>query len=204
MLLEALEYALKQVPPNTEGTIFEFGVASGITYLQLAQAIRQNEAINLVGFDSFQGLPKEADGVWTHAWHSAGEHAFVLRHVEEKLLEAGLYYDPRFKIVPGWFAESLKSEPALSIVQDVKHLLLVNIDVDLYISTIQLLDYCLPAMRKGTVLYFDDWKDPRFEHPDTWGEHRAWEEWSAVHPQIEATTVRVGENNERYMVITNV
>ena len=43
------------------------------------------------------------------------------------------------------------------IFYSLSSLIFVNVDVDLYISTIQLLDFIKPLMRPGMIIYWDDW-----------------------------------------------
>jgi hypothetical protein len=66
----------------------------------------------------------------------------------------------------------------------------------------ELLDFVGPLLRPGVVLYWDDWKDPHDDHPGEWGEHLAWERWTAAHPEVKAETVEVNAMNQRIMVIT--
>ena len=67
-----------------------------------------------------------------------------------------------------------------------------------------MLDYIHPILQLGTVLYFDDWKDPRYDYQtESWGEHRAWNEWSQK-TKVEAETIKIGVANERFMVISHV
>lgn len=187
------------------GTVLEFGVASGNTFVQLAKSIKDNQLeINLIGFDSFKGLPEEAEGVWRPGWHMKGEFEFGQQHVNSKMMKAGLSADNRFKLVSGFYEQSLKSQEAILLRSEIDCLLFVNIDVDLYVSTKQLLDYIRPVLQVGTVLYFDDWKDPAYDYiQEPWGEHRAWAEFSARNPEVQAENVRIGSSNERYKVITH-
>lgn len=207
MLLHAFQYALQKNGSNCQDdtAIFEFGVAGGTTYMQLANEIlRRKLKTKLVGFDSFEGLPHEDPNVWRPDWHAKGEHAFTIDHVLHKMHDAGIDQNPQFDVVAGFYEDSLKTDHAIELRSKIKHLMLVNIDVDLYISTMQLLDYCLPVMGRGTVLYFDDWKDPRYTQTEPWGEHRAWDEWTQAHPNVMWQTIRVGANNERYVEISGV
>ena len=204
MLIDAFNHALRNGAQEGD-FIFEFGVASGTTYIQLATRIAaHNYPVKLIGFDSFQGLPKEAEGVWRHNWHVEGEFAYSVKDVENRLALAGLLCDDRFWFVHGFYDWSLKQPKAIDMRSHVKRLLLINIDVDLYISTCQLLEYCLPVLGPGTVLYFDDWKDPTHRGNGEWGEHRAWREFTEAYPNIQYKTIKIGSANERFMEIEAV
>ena len=62
---------------------------------------------------------------------------------------------------------------------------IVNIDCDLYESTVQVLDFLTPLVVDGTTIYFDDWfyysGNPRK------GERGAFNEWLLHHPEFTAT-----------------
>jgi hypothetical protein len=206
MLGFAYDTAIARWDRATPGTVFEFGVASGTTYTWMAQQIHARQLpITLVGFDSFQGLPEEAEGVWKPPVHQAGVFAYGAEHVERRLHDAGLAGDPRFKLISGFYSESLVSEGALAVRAAVKNLLLVSVDCDLYISTAQLLAYVRPILRVGTLLHFDDWKSPEFDHiEEPWGEHRAWAEFLAANPSLRAETLRVGQMRDRCLRVTAV
>lgn len=201
VFIKGLQHAWSLAPKDRECTIFEFGVASGNTFLQLAKFIQDKPNVNLVGFDSFAGLPKETEGVPLPKWHVEGEHAFSINHVANRLREEKIDGFPKIRLISGFYEASLKSWEAIDALEGTDHLMFVNIDVDLHKSTLELLDYCRPLLRTGTVLYFDDWKDPTYDFDEPWGEHRAWAEWSDRHPEIECKTVLIGHNNERYLMI---
>lgn len=206
MLGSAFNYALKNWDHKGVGSIFEFGVASGTTFAWMAGKIYELcVPIVLVGFDSFAGLPDEAEGIWRPPVHQVGGFAYGREHVERKLRERNLAGDYRFQLVSGFYSESLKGEEAIRVRKATRNLLLVTVDSDLYISAMQLLDYIKPVLRVGTVLHFDDWKSPEYDDiTEPWGEHRAWAEWSAANPSVKAETIEISKMNDRYMVVTQV
>lgn len=175
-------------------TVFEFGVFQGDTYSWMAeQVIAKHPYTVLVGFDSWQGLPPESDGVWRPDRHAQGQFSttkdVVLRRVPQN--------DPRFQFVDGFFDQSLTPE----LRERFSNLIFVNIDVDLHLSTIQLLDWIKPLLRPGVVLYFDDWKDPQDKFSGKWGEHLAWEQWTQNNPDVVWREVEVNEWNQRTLQI---
>jgi len=201
LLKFGLDLAISRVARDVKNpVVYEFGVASGITYAWIAGVLAARlPRCYLVGFDSFQGLPEETEGVWRHGWHCKGEHAYGIEHVQQRLKEKNLER-PEFKLFSGFYEESLKRHDVMEDRSNYDSLLLVNIDVDLHRSTLELLDFVKPLLKPGTLLYFDDWKDPTHKGVGEWGEHRAWREWTEENP-IDWITVKIGGANERILEI---
>jgi hypothetical protein len=151
----------------------------------------------LIGFDSWQGLPPESQGVWSPDRHAAGLYQADKQIILDGLRNRGLANDTRFRLVDGFFSDSLTD----SLCAEIQNLIFVNIDVDLYISAKQVLNFVTPLIRKGVVIYFDDWKDPIDKYEGKWGEHLAWEEWTAEHPNFQHEMIATNEYNQRYMEI---
>lgn len=186
------------------GTCLEFGVYTGGTFAWQAERIKKDHpSSHLVGFDSWQGLPREAEGEWAPERHSQGRYASTKDVVLARLSSAGMKDDPRVELVDGFFNESLTPELQKEL-KDRPGLIFVNIDVDIYSSTIELLDFVKPLLRPGVILYWDDWKDPRALHDGDWGEHKAWKDWSLRNPDVLAEDLEVNPLNQRSMIITRV
>lgn len=153
----------------------------------------------MIGFDSWQGLPAETDGVWTADRHAVGQYAAPKDEVKSKLDALGITEaDKRFRLVDGFYSESLTPEVAATCGP----LTFVNIDVDIHSSTIELLDFIGPKLRPGVILYWDDWKDPRDHAGEDWGEHLAWNEWLAKQTGISVKTIEVNPVEQRSMLVT--
>lgn len=141
------------------GTCLEFGVASGRTYIwQASQMITKFKNSTLVGFDSWEGLPEEAQGIWRPDRHREGQFSFPKSCVENILQIIDGYEEnkDRFRFVDGFYHDSLRDE----VRKTINNVIFINIDVDIYISTLQLLGFVKPLLQKGTILYWDDWLDP--------------------------------------------
>jgi hypothetical protein len=119
----------------------EFGVFRGESIRWWAQALR-NPNSHLHGFDSFEGLP-ECGGPWEKG--QFGVHG-VIPEVP----------DPRVRFFKGWFSQTLRD-----YVPPAHETLVINIDVDLYSSSTEVLSAAGPWLRTGTFLIFDD-----FHHLD--------------------------------------
>jgi hypothetical protein len=118
----------------------EFGVWQG-TSLRRWCKLLQNPDSSLHGFDSFEGLPEDWDA-------RRPQGTFDVRGALPK------FDDPRVVLHKGWFNETL---PAFALPEHDR--LVINVDADLYSSTIYVLDQLRDAMRPGTVIIFDEFCD---------------------------------------------
>lgn len=148
---DTLTAALEAAP--SAGLYLEFGVSTGGS---LRQITGHAPAASVYGFDSFQGLPEH--------WRSgfpAGAFA-----------TDGLPDVPGAELVVGWFDQSL---PAF-LADHPGDVAFLHVDVDLYSSTVTVLDLLEPRLRVGTVVLFDEYFNfPGWEKH----EHRAWTEFVA-------------------------
>lgn len=124
----------------------EFGVADGRT-TRFWSGLLNNSQAKLHGFDSFEGLPT--------AWRLGGG------------LEAGHFStggtvphisDPRVRFFKGWFSDTLSH-----YAWPAHDRLVVNVDADLYSSTVTVLDAVESHLQPGSVLYFDEFHHPADE-----------------------------------------
>jgi hypothetical protein len=117
------------------------------------------------GFDSFEGLPEEANGValecnaWLPGSFSAADQfgAYTFGEVRHKIFEyLGPKHAAQTRLIKGFFSDSLTS--TLKEDKGMRPALLVDVDVDLYISAVQCLDWMLSEglIVVGTVIYYDD------------------------------------------------
>jgi len=114
----------------------EFGVAYGDSMRFWASELSHPEAV-LHGFDSFEGLP-ESGGPWKKG-------QFASRGVVPQV------GDDRVKFYKGWFSETL---PTYTVPEH--EALVINMDADLYSSTIYVLRALRDHIRMGTFIYFDE------------------------------------------------
>jgi hypothetical protein len=100
-----------------------------------------NPHSNLHGFDSFEGLPEYWNG------RNPKGHFGVEGRVPQ-------LDDPRVTFFKGWFQDTLpKYEPPPFDT------LVLNIDCDLYSSTIYVLNTLRALIKPGTYVYFDEFYD---------------------------------------------
>jgi len=175
MIYNVIQLAQESFPDG--GTILEFGIGPGGSYIQLASKILEGWSCKLIGFDSFQGLPKEVENVWIRPEWKEGAYSHPQSFTENALEYMGITLpDERFKFVGGWFKDTLTKE----LQQSIKNVILINVDVDLYVSTVLVLNFIRPLLQKGTIVYFDDWVQPQ----ENCGERLAFEQWIMENPEI--------------------
>jgi len=186
-----------------EGDYLEFGVFRGESFRNAIRAAQQGYRATKEGrfpgrffaFDSFQGLPAVAsmgDGVNPYA---PGEFATAQAVFEKNLGKLRERYP--VEIVAGWFDATLT--PATAERLHLCRAAFVNIDCDLYESTVPVLNFVTPLLQTGTILYFDDWFSYRasMDH----GEARAAREWLARHPEMRLVDYRnIGITGKMFVV----
>ena len=74
---------------RSAGTIMEFGVGVGRTFEYLAKNKRRPDV--LIGFDAFQGLPAEAEGIWPPIREEVDPESLVIlmRVIRQRLARVG-------------------------------------------------------------------------------------------------------------------
>jgi len=158
---------LKNLPG---GSLMEFGVLNGSCMRRILKGAADNNYWfdHVYGFDSWSGLPKEKEGEWENPDWKAG--AFSLKQdIDVKTDEECITYVtnriyeflsddtiPPLTFYSGFFTESLTRERGEKLTGKVSYL---HVDVDLYISTAQCLDWVFThkVLLPGCVVRYDDW-----------------------------------------------
>ena len=154
--------------------LYTFGVYTGASlkfWLEQFSALKTSHG-PMWGFDSFEGLPEETEGMalecnaWLPGSFSAadqfGEYSFagVKGKIEAYL---GEEHAAKMRWVKGFFSDSLT--PTLKSESGMKPALMIDVDVDLYVSAYQCMDWMLANGLMvgrgadgeiGTVVYYDD------------------------------------------------
>jgi Methyltransferase domain len=130
--------ALSKISGN-KPLYLEFGVYAGRSMRWWSQHLPQQGA-NLIGFDSFEGLPED----WRPGF-SAGQFATG---------QPPRIDDQRVSFQVGWFDDTL---PKFQVPDHDQ--LIINIDSDLYSSAATVLQWAEPYFQPGTLIYFDEFAD---------------------------------------------
>lgn len=167
----------------------EFGTYQGRSFTAFFRAAEKYglNDMRFFGFDSFEGLPetpscpppreqdhKTALRAGNYAC-SEGEFRDILMRNEVDM--------SRVKLIPGLYNQSLTE--SLKTELSIESAGIVNVDCDLYESTVDVLSFVTGYLRNGTLLLFDDWL-AYGGHPAR-GEQRACREWLEANPQIHLT-----------------
>jgi hypothetical protein len=122
----------------------EFGVFRGDSMRYWSRRLRNPHA-KLHGFDSFEGLPE--------AWNIDSPQGHFSTNGAIPMIE-----DPRVRFYKGWFNETL---PGYQVLPHER--LALDMDADLYSSTIYVLKTLKPFIVPGTYIYFDEFADKQNE-----------------------------------------
>ena len=190
---------------DVEGDYLEFGAFRGESFRNAMRAAHQVYRATparrfpgrFIAFDSFAGLPPVAttgDGVNPYR---EGEFAASQASFEQAVGKLRNRFP--IEVVPGWFADTLNRQTAERL--GLQRAAFVNVDCDLYESTVPVLEFITPLLQTGTIVYFDDWFSYRGSMAH--GEARAAREWLTRHPDIQLVEYRnVGITGK--MFVTNV
>ena len=124
---------------------FEFGVASGTSFTWWLSHNNHPDS-RFYGFDTFEGLPED----WH--FHKKGDFSYSVPGI----------IDNRGTFIKGLFQETLyrflDEYPKKQAVTRVIHM-----DADLYSSTLFALTMLAPYLRKGDIIFFDEFNIPNHE-----------------------------------------
>ena len=153
-LLECINYLRvsgfeNEVPP----VVFEFGCHSGRTFSSMINAskyLKLNNA-SFYAFDSFEGLPKtdqKYDGYFQTGTFLTSIDKF------KKIIKSNTGVSLKDQqCIKGYYEDTLTKD----LQRTFEGVGLVHIDVDLYSSTVTVLNFIKPLLVVGTIILFDDW-----------------------------------------------
>ncbi len=162
------------------GNYYEFGCFRGGSLILNGQIIKffsifykELKNMKIFAFDSFQGLPEitiddHNDPVWIKGAYSGS--------LEEVKKNVAKYRINNIEYIKGFYNDSLTED--LGEKMKIFPPSIIYIDVDLYSSTITILNWIDKIALPGTIVYFDDiWATGN--HPDS-GEQRAIIEYNSL------------------------
>jgi O-methyltransferase len=173
-LTQAINLLRGRLGTDEIGDYLEFGVYAGgtMTCADRARRAAGIERMRLIGFDSFEGLPPEAEEVNPERW-SVGMFACSPEEARENMRRGGVDVE-RVQLVKGWFDEVLNDETRRQ--HAIERAGVIMLDCDLYSSTRAALEFSAPAIGPAAVLICDDWR-----HSGEDGQQRAFEEFLERH-----------------------
>ncbi len=191
---KAVRKVSEAVGADGMGDYLEFGVYQGNSMMAMQEAVRRVglERVRFFGFDSFAGLPSEAE--WDGPW-SEGEFRSDIEFTRKRLTEGGVDWD-RTELIKGFFSDTLT--PELRQQHGMEKASLIMVDADLYTSSRDALAFCAPLIRDTTAIFFDDWNST----DEAGGEKRAFRELLEAHPDLEAEEIGTYSPNALSFVVT--
>ncbi len=135
-----------EVLSKVSGNVIEVGVYKGGTLIELAKQVRDVcPQYKVYGVDTFEGHPYD-DG---HPVHPKGKYADVnITDLQEIIKKEGL--SEWVELIQGKIEDVFDSLPA-------KEFAFAHIDCDLYIPIKFCATHIPPHIKKGGVIYFDDY-----------------------------------------------
>jgi hypothetical protein len=153
--LSNIRFCIEQIlEKGIPGDLMEAGVWRGGATIYMRAVLREHgvETRSIWVADSFQGVPPpdpqypaDSDAL-LHCWTSL---AVSQREVESHFRAYGLL-DQRVRFLPGWFEDSLRTVPHISLA-------LLRIDADLYGSTTTVLTRLYDRVANGGYVIVDDY-----------------------------------------------
>lgn len=148
-------YDMTMAVQGIDGSLVECGVAGGAQLMAMALTYTNKD---IIGFDSFQGIPKagQHDDQQPGIGDKSQPYAAMAVHSPEQVLENFQRYNVhayRVRLIRGWFENSLQKFQPVPIA-------LLRLDGDLYESTLTCLKYLYPLVSLGGVVIIDDYGLP--------------------------------------------
>lgn len=202
---------------NRKGDIYEFGVYTGQSIIDIANILRCSPADygQLWAFDSFEGLPAErVEPDWQECWKE-GEFSSkkyfgtesiseTRRAVLDKILPACKRANLQPHLIAGYYCDSLTNK----LVEDwsMEPALYVDIDCDIYSSTVDCLDWMFrnKLIVPGTLIGYDDFGGSPGWKTYSDGESRAHKEMCEKYKIKTRLLVQIGEHFPHVQAIFEV
>lgn len=166
-----VRYELFKMVLDIPGSIFECGVLFGGGLFSFAHFSTIFEPVNaqrrIVGFDTFEGLPKlhkkdrsktPSSKLHTNAM-AADSYAQLKEAVKIFDMNRSLKHLPKIELVKGDVKTTL---PKYLSCNSHTLISLLYLDMDIYLSTKAAIKACLPRMPKGAIIAFDEFACERW------------------------------------------
>lgn len=166
--MDQREFIVKYAKDNSialkNKDIYEFGMSIGKSLVKLRRYMVDYDVTchNIYCFDSFIGLPHHEPGT-PNNWFKGAFNAVTrlgVNTVQEAIqaFQDKITFSPvQTHFIPGFYKDSLNK--ALTAKYDFKPAYYVDVDVDLYSSTVECLDFMFRnnLIQPGTFIAYDDW-----------------------------------------------
>jgi O-methyltransferase len=176
-----------------EGDYLEFGANTGKSFIAAYSGYqgilkkynlklsKNHPGMRFIAFDAWaSGLPEESNSDnfkpphWIEGSMNTTKDFFI-----ENLSKAGVDLNDVIT-VEGFYKDTLNNNLIKELA--IQKAAVIHFDCDLYISTIQALDFCQNLMDIGTIIIFDDYF--RYKGSESHGQYKAFKEFQIKNPQF--------------------
>lgn len=143
-----------------EGDIVECGIGAGRSLFYFCMLMRLfSEKRNYFGFDSFEGFPAphqmdEPERTGVKKGHYNMSQDTVLTFLGNSGIDP-VFIKERVHLIPGFFSESLSKA-------SINRIALLHLDVDLYSSYKETMEFFYPKVCRGGVIAFDEYQSEKY------------------------------------------
>ena len=189
---------LKKIKGDNTGDYLEFGVFNGSSIGSMYRAAgKAGLDIRYFGFDSFQGLPEEAEkedcGVWKKGFYACSFEKMCACLREREIEKDNIVW------IEGWYQDTLNEETALK--HEIDNIGIVFIDCDTYSSSKAVLDFLAPLIKKPVIMCLDDWKLNDLDIKGM-GEYKSFNEFLEQNTHLRAKEMKSYNRKSRTFLIT--
>lgn len=179
----AIDQLLGRLGGDELGDYLEFGVYNGSTLAIVHDLLKERgqTGSRLFGFDSFEGLPAEADVDDNNIW-MPGQYRCPEDFARDFLTSRGIDWQ-RVVLIKGWFSETCT--PSTQTRHGMQKAGIIMVDSDLYSSAVEALSFCEPLIGRHTLIIFDEYY-PGGRKDRFLGEEKAFAEFLEARPDISA------------------
>jgi O-methyltransferase len=176
------------------GDYLEFGVSRGTSTALVYRALKARglDQVRIFGFDSFEGLPPEAN---EEGWHAGQFHSTI--NATRHYLKAEKVDLDRITLIQGWFKETCNQ--ATLEEHSITTAGLIMIDCDIYSASKEALFFCEPLIRDCAALVFDDWGSA--ENMGRAGQKEVFQEFRDAFPYFQIQNLPAYHQNARVFLV---
>lgn len=169
---------------NLRGHYLEFGTFWGRAFFPAYFRHKDWLDGKFFAFDSFAGLsaPLAEESQFTGGDFATGSYCCNIRSFHAIAALIGMPMQ-RLSVVPGFYGETLAGQDPARYGLAPESVSVCVVDCDLLEPTAQVLDFVLPLLTPGALIYFDDWRLCRAS--PVVGERAAALAWLKRNPSIE-------------------
>lgn len=197
-LLEGIIKAIDiQVEKKLLGGYYEFGVFKGFSLWFTSMYAKYRKAsLDFYGFDSFEGLPKsKTDG--TKPAFGKGHYTSSFKSVINKFKELDV---TGIKLFKGFYSKKLFAHIEAENEFMFSPVSICLIDVDIYESCVEVLEFIKDKLIPGSIILFDDYNV--FLKSNRHSERKAFKEFKKKYPNFKFKHIfSFGWHGEAFRVV---